>query len=115
MKTYEQYTTIRRKIRDLDAHQTQLQETSKKLEVEKDGLEAELTKMKQDESRFIREAEEMRCLMQQLTAQKKELFTVQTELGLTGMMNDSEFKKREQELEASKDQYQSIMKQRKRE
>ena len=71
--------------------------------------------MKQDESRFIREAEEMRCLMQQLTAQKKELFTVQTELGLTGMMNDSEFKIREQELEASKDQYQSIMKQRKQE
>ena len=71
--------------------------------------------MKQDESRFIREAEEMRCLMQQLTVQKKELFTVQTELGLTGMMNDSEFKIREQELEASKDQYQSIMKQRKQE
>ena len=30
---------------------------------------------------------------------------MQTELGLTGMMNDSEFKIREQELEASKDQY----------
>lgn len=63
MKTYEQYTNIRRKIRDLGDHQALLQEKSQKLEVEKDSLEAELTQMKQDESRFIREAEEMRCLM----------------------------------------------------
>ena len=50
-----------------------------------------------------------------LNDQKKELFTVQNDLGLSGTLPPEEFKRREAELERECSEHDSIMNERRRE
>ena len=105
MKTYERYTDSRRRIFGLEQKKLELESSQAELLAEERELATEVTKLRQEQQSLSENAAEMRVLNESLNLQKRELFSVQKELDLDGILDEAELKRREEELENQRIQH----------